>query len=216
MTYFRELPFIEYENFFDTTKGSKDFIRMKNIFVRGEVRLDLYNVFTAFKKYTIKDGMRPDNIAEELYSDSTLDWVVRIVANMVNQQAEYPLTSQQLWEFCVKKYGEDRMNNIFYHKTKEVRDSFGRLVLKGDLRVDKDFKIWDPDDVTRQINPTLGVTYFEHERLLNDDKREIYVLREEYLGQFLDDMESISRYGFSSQYIDDETVRTYNSKLLDP
>ena len=51
MTYFRELPNIEYENFLSDSPGSSDYILMKNIFVRGKLRDDLQNVFTIFNKY---------------------------------------------------------------------------------------------------------------------------------------------------------------------
>ena len=50
MTYFRELPNIEYQNFLASSSGSQDYILMKNIFIRGKLRDDLQNVFTIFNR----------------------------------------------------------------------------------------------------------------------------------------------------------------------
>ena len=53
MTYFRELPNVEYQNFLSDSTGSLDYILMKNIFIRGKLRDDLQNVLTVFDKYVI-------------------------------------------------------------------------------------------------------------------------------------------------------------------
>ena len=217
MSYFRELPNVEFENFLENSTGSQDYILLKNIFIRGKLRDDLQNVFTIFNKYEIEDDERPDQIADELYGDPFLDWVVLVTANIINFQNQWPLTNQQLYDYVENKYGVEKMNATKYYKTKEVRRKIDNtLILPGELTVDKDFTIPDPDVYGNRINPVTGVSNYQWETELNDQKRLIYVLRPEYLQQFVKDMRDISKYGFNSEFIDNKTIRVTNSKVLSP
>lgn len=200
MTYFRELPNLEYPNIVDPQASLSDYQEFKNIFIRGKVRDDLQNIFTVFQKYTILDGERPDQIAQKLYGDPALDWIVITTANIVNLQDEFPLSSQQLYEYSVSKYGEKDMMTVRYWQTKEVRDSKKRLILPAGLVVDGDFTIPDPNNPNLTINPVIAVSNFDYERMRNDEKSQIYVLKEQYLGQFLSDMDDITTYGFNSEF----------------
>ena len=217
MSYFRELPNVEFENFLENSTGSDDYILLKNIFIRGKLRDDLQNVFTIFNKYEIEDDERPDQIADELYGDPFLDWVVLVTANIINFQNQWPLTNQQLYDYVENKYGVDKMNATKYYKTKEIRRKRDNtLILPADLTVDKNFSIPDPDVYGNIIYPATGVSNYQYETELNDAKRLIYVLRPEYLQQFVKDMRDISKYGFNSEFIDNRTIRVTNSKVLSP
>lgn len=215
MSYFRELPNVEFENFLENSTGSDDYILLKNIFIRGKLRDDLQNVFTIFNKYEIEDDERPDQVADELYGDPFLDWVVLITANIINFQNQWPLTNQQLYDYVENKYGVDKMNATKYYKTKEIRRKRDNtLILPGELTVGKNFSIPDPDVYGNIIYPATGVSNYQYETELNDAKRLIYVLRPEYLQQFVRDMRDISRYGFNSEFVDNKTIRVTNSKVL--
>jgi hypothetical protein len=217
MSYFRELPNLEFENFLETSTGSQDYILLKNIFIRGKLRDDLQNIFTVFNKYEIDEDERPDQVAEVLYGDQFLDWVVLITANIINFQDQWPLTQQQLYDYVENKYGVEKMNATKYYKTKEVRrKSDNTLILAEGFTVDKNFSIPDPDVYGNILYPATGVTNYEWETEKNDKKRLIYVLREEYLQQFIRDMRDISQYGFNSEFIDNKTIRVTNSKVLSP
>lgn len=219
MTYFRELPNVEYENFLADSVGSDDYILMKNIFVRGKLRDDLQNVFTLFNKYIIEEGERPDQVAAKLYGDPGLDWVVRVVGEITNMPNDWPISSQQLYDYCVDKYnGERGMNEVRYYQTKEVKDGDGRVVLPAGLVVDKNFTIPDPDPDHQGniINPTEPITHYSYETELNDNKRELYVLKQSYIGQFLNDMRDINTYGFNSEFIDPKTIRVANTRVTNP
>lgn len=213
MTYFRQLPDLEYPNIVDSDATLGDYQLFKNIFIRGKLRDDLQNILTVFQKYTILDGERPDQIAEKLYGDVELDWVVITTANIINLQNDFPLSNQALYEYIVGKYGEDGMQDIRYWQTTEVRDSMKRLILPAGKVVDKDFTIPDPDLPIRDLNPVIAVSNFDYERMKNDDKREIYVLRNEYIGQFLNDMEDIATYGFSSEFVNEKTIKVASNRL---
>lgn len=215
MGYFRQLPNVEYQSFLDGAT-SQEYVLMKNIFVRGKIRDDLQNIITIFDKYVIDEDQRPDQIAEELYGSAQYDWVVLVTANIINYQNEFPLTSQQLWEYVIGKYGETGANSIKYYVTTEVRDSNERLVLPAGLTVDSDFTIPNPDIPGAILNPVSGVTNWEYETNINDEKKTIYVLKPSYLNVFLKDMRDISKYGFNSEFVNEKTIRVSNTKNTMP
>jgi hypothetical protein len=215
MSYFRELPDLEYQSILTDSKSSLDYIRMKNIFRRVKLRDDLKNFTTVFNRYQIKDGLRPDNVAEELYNRSDLDWVVLIIAGITNMKYQWPLSNYFLYNYCEQKYGEE-LNNIHHYETKEVKDSLGRLILPKGKVVDSGFRISNPENPTSTLNPVIGITNYEFETRLNENKKTIYVLKNEYLQQFLSDTRKIMTYTKSSQYVDSKLIRTENTKIKSP
>ena len=215
MGYFRELPNLEYQSFLSDSISSKSYLTVKNLFRRNKLRDDLQNNFTIFDKYEIMDGARPDTVAEELFGDSELDWVVLITAGIINVRDEWPLSNQELYKFTENKYGFENINNIHHYETKEVKDSRNRLILPKGKVVDSNFTIPKPDtsnEETVTLNPVIGISNWEYETIKNEKKRSIYILRRMYLQQFLNDMRDIMVYQQSSQRVDDKLARTENTK----
>ena len=180
MTYFRELPNLNYQSFLKERNNSTDFIQVKNIFRRAKLRDDLSYIFTSLIKYYIRDGFRPDRVAEEIYGDAGLDWVIITSANIINIRDQWPLDSREMYNYASNKYGND-LNQIRHYVTTEVKDSSGRLVFPKGKVVDAGFTIPDPASSTATINPVAGVTNYEYETILNDEKRSIYILAPSYL-----------------------------------
>ena len=215
MGYFRELPNLRYPSFLPNKTSSLDFVEIKNVFRRVKLRDDLQNNFTVFEKYEIPMDFRPDVVAEELYGSDQLDWVVLTVAGILNVRNEWPLSDRDLYDYSFDKYGED-LNSIRFFETKEVKDTNGRLILPKGKVVDSNFTIPKPGEPTATLNPVVGISNYEYETRLNDEKRSIFVLREEYLQQFLNDMREIMTYDESSEYIDERLAQTENTNITLP
>ena len=212
MGYFRELPNLLYPSFLPNKTSSLDFIEIKNLFRRAKLRDDLQNNFTVFEKYEIPMGLRPDTVAEELYGSDELDWVVLTVAGILNVRNEWPLSNRDLYEYSLNKYGES-LNSTRFFETKETKDSNGRLILPKGKVVDSNFTIPKPGEPTATLNPVVGISNYEYETRINDEKRNIFVLREEYLQQFLNDMRELMTYDESSEFIDERTAQTENTNI---
>jgi hypothetical protein len=210
MGYFRELPNLEYQSFL-----SQSYLTVKNLFRRNKLRDDLSGVFTLFNKYEIPEGSRPDLVAEEYYGKADLDWVVLMTAGIINVRDEWPLSNYHLYKYTDEKYGA-ALNDIHHYETKEVKDSNGRLILPKEKVVDSTFTIPDPADYSATLNPVRGVTNWEYEVRENDKKSSIYLLRREYLQQFLNDMRQIMLYDRSSQYVTEDLARTKNTRVTIP
>ena len=216
MGYFRELPNVDYQSFLSDSLSSQSYLRVKNLFRRNKLRDDLSGVFTLFNKYEIPEGSRPELVAEEFYGKADLDWVVLLTAGILNVRDEWPLSNYNLYRYAENLYGIDGLNNVRYYETKEVKDSSGRLILPKEKVVDSDFTIPDPDDYKGTLNPVRPVTNWEYEVRKNEKKSSIYLLRREYLQQFLNDMRQIMIYDRSSEYVSEDLIRTDNTRVTIP
>ena len=215
MSYFRELPDIEYQSPFADSNSSQNYVRAKNLFRRVKLRDDLQNVFTLFNKYQIPEGARPDIVAEEVYGRADYDWVVLMTAGIVNVRDEWPLSNRDLYRYAENIYGT-QLNAVHHYETTEVKDSNGRLILPAGKVVDSNFTIPKPDDYTATLNPVIGISNYEYETAKNEEKRSVYLLRSDYLQQYLNDMRTIMYYEKSSQYVDKKLIRTENTRVTMP
>jgi len=221
MGYFREIPDLRYPSFLPDKTSSLDYVEVKNLFRRIKLRDDLQNIVTVFDKYEIPEGARPDNIAEDLYGSDELDWVVLISAGIINVRNEWPLSSRDLYEFTLNKYGND-LNATRFYETKEIKDSNNNLIMKKGNIVDSTYSITFYDsgisaNVTKSgTSARTGISNFIYETRLNEDKRNIYVLKSGYLQQFLNDFRDAMIYDESSEYIDDYIIQTENTNITMP
>ena len=215
MSYFRELPDLEYQSPFEDSNSSQNYVRAKNLFRRVKLRDDLKNVFTLFNKYQITEGARPDTVAEEIYGRADYDWIVILTSGIVNVRDEWPLSNRDLYRYAENIYGT-QLNAVHHYETTEVKDSNGRLILPAGKVVDSTFTIPKPDDYRATLNPVVGISNYEYETLKNEEKRTIYLLRPDYLQQYLNDMRTIMHYEKSSQYVDKKLIRTENTRVTMP
>ena len=215
MSYFREIPNLRYPSFLKEKTSSLNYVEVKNLFRRVKIRDDLQNNFTTFDKYEIIEGMRPDNVALELYESDQFDWVVLLVAGITNVRNEWPLNNRDLYNYSLSKYGDSLNSNRFFETT-EVKDSSGRLILPKGKVVDSNFTIPKPGAPTATINPVVGISNYEYETRLNDEKRNIFVLRLEYLQEFVNDFRDLMTYSESSEFVNSKTIQTENTNITMP
>ena len=237
MGFFRELPNVTYQTPLSNRISSNEYILAKNLF-RSAKTLDwLRNNVTVFNKFIIDDNDRPDIVAEKLYGDPELDYVVIIIAEITNIKQQWPLTNQQLYEYAENRWGLTGLNALHHYETLEVKDDKGRTVLPAGLNVDSQFKIDGPDtklnggtwSVVRYNGSTtsidkveldvsdiaIGVSNYIYEVKLNEEKRKIKVLKEGYLQQFLNDFRRIMRYDRNTQYINPKLIGTENTRIIE-
>ena len=215
MGYFRELPNLRYPSFLKDKTSSLDYVEVKNIFRRAKIRDDLQNNFTVFDKFQIPEGARPDTVAEALYGSAQFDWVVLTTAGIINVRSEWPLNNRDLYNYAYSKYGES-LNSVRFYETTKVKDSSGRLILPKGKVVDQDFTIPKPGTPNATINPVVGISNYEYETRLNDDKRNIFVLRLEYLQEFVNDFRELMTYKESSEFVNKNLIQTENTNITLP
>lgn len=206
-SYFRQLPDFDYVSRLPDAKIG-DYYRVKNLFKKGKLRDDIFQNLAIFEKYQIKGDDRPDNVAYEFYQDSTLDWIVLLSNNIINIQTEWPLPQNDFDRYLVDKYGdyETLYSGVHHYETTEVKNSAGITIVPAGLTVQSPYPINFFDDSTyRQVfnaNIAVPVTNYEYEERIENEKRNIFLLKPRYLNIVFDDLEEEMQYKEgSSQYV---------------
>ena len=226
--YFRQLPDFDYVSRLPDAKIS-DYITVKNLFKKGELRQDIFQELSYFTKFKVEGDARPDNVADEIYGEPNLDWLVLLSNNIINIQTEWPLLQNDFDRYLYEKYYQvndseedtyDRIyNGVHHYETTEIKNSEGIIVVPEGQQVASDYSItfydyWIDTSITKS-NFAVEVTNYEYESKLEDAKRIIYLLKPKYLSIVKDDMDNMMRYKKgSTQYVDGtlkvaENIRLY-------
>mgnify|MGYP001407329125 CR=1 FL=1 len=215
--YFRRLPDLEYISRLKDS-GLSDYIVVKNLFKKGILREDIYENIATFEKYKIIGDERPDNVAKKVYDNSELDWLVLVTNNIINIQTEWPMRQNDFDEHLLLKYGtyETLYSEIHHYESKEIKDANNVVLLPEGLWVDENYEFiyTNPQGILEKRRPGLPVTNYEHEIKLEDDKRNINLLKPRYVNLVIDDLEGIMEYKKgSTQYVSRTLKRGDNAKL---
>ena len=210
--YFRNLPEFAYINRNKDQRETDNYSIVKNFFKRAKLRDDIFENVAFFDKYIIKGDDRPDIVANEVYGDATLDWVVLLSNNIVNIQSEWPLSQADFYTYLTEKYDNETTlySGIHHYEANEVKTSDHKIVIASGTRVSigqsvsyYDFGKQDQVVVT---DIALPVTNYTYEDNLNNKKREIFLLKPIYLSLVFDDLEQIMTYKEGSTQFVDETL----------
>jgi len=215
--YFRQFPELEYPSLANDRQSIYDYNRVKNIFRRAVIREDILNSYITFEKYSIQGDERPDNIAERFYEDPTLDWVVLITNNVINIRDDWPMSNEDFYNYLTEKYTESQLSNIHHYETLKILDGQGRLIQPEGYQVDSTHSVSFLDGgVLRTETRIKSVSFLQHEIALNDKKREINVLKPEFLELLIRDNRRIMEYQPSQQFINPKLKKTENPRILSP
>ena len=216
-SYFRQLPELDYPSLANDRKSAYDYQKVKNIFKRAVIRDDLFDEVVAFTKYSVVGDERPDQVAYNFYGDSGLDWVVLTTNNIIHVRDEWPMGNQDFLTYLNAKYTAEQLSNIHHYETKLIRDSRGRLIQPEGLTVPAGHSISFLDNgVLRTESQLTSFTFLEHENNVNDKKRDIDILRHEYLSVFLENFAEIMEYKPSRQFVNEDLKKTENPRLISP
>ena len=184
--YFREFPNLLY-SLSANKAGKQNFISIKDYFNLVVPRDDTFRIDTLYSPYTVKNGMRPDEVSYEVYGDEQFYWVVLQINEIYNYYEQWPLSENELTEFVYKKYGNlAGAEQVHHYETVATFDNSSppNLVLPGQLVVPKDFIFYYPStpgsDVTLSTRP-ISVENYTYERELNEKKSQIIILNKDYI-----------------------------------
>ena len=217
--YFSQLPDFEYVSRLPDAKIS-DYIQVKNLFKKGKLREDIFQSVAIFEKYQIRGDDRPDNVAFDFYQDSNLDWLVLACNNVINIQSEWPLRQTDFDRYMLEKYGDydTLFNGAHHYETTEIKDGNGIVVMPAGLRTDSTFAFSYTDSRSDTLfnlsNIAKAVTNYEYESQLEDDKRNIFLLKSRYLNIIRDDLEEMMTYRKGSSQYKTESLKTADNIRL--
>ena len=216
-SYFRQLPQLDYPSLSNDRKSVYDYQLVKNLFKRAVLRDDVFNDVTNFEKYSVEGDERPDQIAYEFYRDSGLDWIILTTNNIVHVRDEWPMSNRDFLTYLNEKYTSEELSNVHHYETREIRDESNTLIQPAGVRVKSDYSVtYVENDTVKTKSSIKMLTFLEHETNLNDAKRNINILKPDYVEIFLRDIKEIMRYKQSSQFISDRLKETENPRIISP
>ncbi len=218
-SYFQYLPDFDYVSRLPRAQSISDYIRVKNLFKRTKINADVFQDLSFFTKYQIVGDERPDNIAHKIYGNANLDWVVMLCNNMTNVENEWPLEETSFHNFLLAKYGsEEKLHNIHHYETKEIVNSMGKVIIPKGLEVNSTFSVtfFDTGDNTEKIVTGIAQAYTnqEYEEKIQNERRNIFLIKPNFIGLITEEMENIMPYQKgSTQYVSKNVVRGENIRL---
>ena len=220
--YFSQVPNLAYV---DRTPGEKTisaYKTVKNLFKRAKLREDIFSDLTYFTKYQIIGDERPDNVAEKFYDDPTLDWVILLANNITNIQTEWPLRENSFNNFLIDKYGSEvGISSTHHYECTGVKNTAGVVIAPEGLTIDKDFTVtyYDKNSsagIVTASNLAETITNYDYESKIEDDKRNIFVLKPEYLSVVFNDLEDVMEYKKGSTQYRSGTLKVADNIRLYP
>lgn len=130
---------------------------IKDIFRRITLDESIKNNSSLFDEYDVREGETPERIADKYYGDTTYHWVVLHVNDIIDPRYDWPLTTYQLEQYVISKYG---LANV--QATHHWEDSSGN---------------W----VNSNYPSATAVSNFNYEEDINENKRRIKILKPKYL-----------------------------------
>ncbi len=118
--------------------------------------------------------------------------------------AEYLRVSYPLYRKFAKLY--KNVNGVHHHETYEVKDDLGNVLMEAGKVVNSTFQYVTSDNIT-VVPSVYPVSNYDHERALNDEKSNIWVLRQEYIDDFVDEFEELLQYAPNEELGDGEDIK---------
>ena len=100
--YFSKFPILEYPVF---TGDKVNFVVVSNILRRVALSEQMRDGSELFLTYNIKDGERPEHIAERVYGNPNLHWIVLLTNTIIDPYHGWYKSGAALEDIILKKYG---------------------------------------------------------------------------------------------------------------
>ena len=168
--YFANFPLIPYDSV-----GDGNFKLVTNLLKRVAVRSKVKSNTLLFDTYTVKEGQTPEIIADKLYGDPNLHWIVMYVNNITDRYHQWPMTSAQFLSFINEKYSDP--DGIHHY---EITQTSGNTTVKIDIGTDN-----------TDHSGATAITNREFEESRQDTLRQVRLLDPAYVGQFIDEFQSL-------------------------
>ena len=169
MSYFTRFPTIMYDPAGD---GSAKVIT--NIMSRVRLRASMKKEIIMLDKYKVKENETPEIVADKHHGSVYYHWVVMLVNNISDVNHDLVKSTRQLQKYLQSKYTEAQLTEAHHY---EIPQS------SGDTTVNIQVPQGTSDAVT--------ITNYEYETALNESKREIDLLRNEYLEFFVEEFDEL-------------------------
>ena len=171
MSYFQYFPTIMYD-----PVGNGDNAKLvTNILQRVRMRANMKKNVIMLDQYDIKENETPEIIADRHHGSPYYHWVVMLLNDISDIHHDWPKSTRQLQKYVSLKYSVAQLSEVHHY---EIPQTSGDTTIKL--------------EVENTTYPSASiVTNYEYEVALNEEKRKIEILRNEYLGFFTEEFENL-------------------------
>ena len=173
--YFDNFPVIRYGSTDGTIKNVTNLLR------RVAIRSKLKTNVSLFDTYDVKNGETPEIIADKLYDDPKLHWIIMLLNNVTDRYHDWPMSEQQFNSYLNEKYSNP--DGIHHY---EISQESGDTTQK--------IEVYDPELIssdTAAYTSATAITNREFEESEQDKKRKIRLLDPIFIDQFVDEFRSL-------------------------
>ena len=171
MSYFQYFPTIMYD-----PVGNGDNAKLvTNILQRVRMIANMKKNVIILDQYDIKENETPEIIADRHHGSPYYHWVVMLLNDISDIHHDWPKSTRQLQKYVNLKYTSAQLSEVHHY---EISQSSG----------DSTIKIEVENTTYPGASP---VTNWEYETALNEEKRKIDLLRNDYLGFFTEEFATL-------------------------
>lgn len=112
--YFTNFPKIFYDFQQDTTSTTLQILT--DITTNVRIRKEVLENITLYDEYDIKEGETPEIIAEKVYGNPELHWIIMLVNQRYDYLKDFPMSSLELQQHMIEKYGADNLETTHHYE----------------------------------------------------------------------------------------------------
>lgn len=130
--YFSNFPKIYYDFQQDVTSESLQILA--DITANVRFRKEVLENITLYDEYDMMEGETPEIVAEKIYGNAQLHWIIMLFNERYDYLSDFPMTNAELYEFCIDKYGEDHLEDVHhYEKDGIITNGVATLEVSSDI-----------------------------------------------------------------------------------
>lgn len=196
---------------------------LTNLTVNFTVLSDILNNSAMYYEYTIADGDTPEIVAHKIYGYSDYHWIILKINNIIDIKTDWPIEYSSLNEsinvaYSTSEYADTANTSVSgLQWAKTNTRSYYKVVTKtivGSELIEVDEFEIDSNAYTNliaQTTPTLytlpnndvlsvlitkdTMTYYEYEIEQNENKRNIKILKSEFVGPLIEEFKRVMSDG---------------------
>ena len=184
--YFANFPLIPYDSV-----GNGELKLVTNLMKRVALRTKVRSNTLLYDTYDVKEGETPEMLADKLYGDSNLHWIIMYVNNITDRYHQWPLSTPQFLAFVSDKYS-DPDGTHHYEITQTSGDTTVKINIGSDNTGHSGTTLITTD-VLQMIydSGTTLITNSEYEESRQDRLRRIRLLDPAYVDQFVEEFKNL-------------------------
>lgn len=198
-----------------------NYTTITNITYRIGMIKEVLTNFAAYTEYTVKEGETPEQLANRFYGDPEAYWIILYTNNIYDAQYGWPLSYKEFNAFIGSKYGSVETAQTTYHHYEKVitRENITdnittvtkftinetKIATEG-MSVDLPYDTYTSLEYSytaptidvggKSIIETISrnrVTNYDYETELNEEKRNIKVIKNKYYPQLISEFDKLTK-----------------------